>query len=77
MFQRIKTFFTNHLNIIGFYRGLLANPKTRVLTIIISLSYLVSPIDLIPDFIPFVGLIDDGLLIAILVGELLKPTLTK
>jgi uncharacterized membrane protein YkvA (DUF1232 family) len=34
-----------------------------------SLVYLVSPIDLAPDFIPFVGLIDDTLIISLLVSE--------
>jgi len=34
--------------------------------------YLASPVDLIPDFIPFVGLLDDALLVAIVVDGLLN-----
>ena len=34
--------------------------------------YLVSPVDLIPDFIPFVGLLDDVLLAAVVVDGLLN-----
>jgi uncharacterized membrane protein YkvA (DUF1232 family) len=33
--------------------------------------YLASPIDLVPDFIPFVGWIDDALLVALVVDGLL------
>jgi uncharacterized membrane protein YkvA (DUF1232 family) len=34
--------------------------------------YLASPVDLIPDFIPFVGLLDDVLLVALVVDGLLN-----
>jgi uncharacterized membrane protein YkvA (DUF1232 family) len=34
--------------------------------------YLASPIDLLPDFIPFIGLIDDVLLVALVVDGLLN-----
>jgi len=34
--------------------------------------YLASPVDLIPDFIPFVGLLDDVLVVAIVVDGLLN-----
>lgn len=34
--------------------------------------YLASPVDLIPDFIPFVGYLDDLLLVAVLVDGLLN-----
>jgi uncharacterized membrane protein YkvA (DUF1232 family) len=40
-------------------------------------AYLLSPIDLIPDFIPFVGWLDDAivipLMVSVLVGMLPKP----
>ena len=36
------------------------------------LLYLVSPIDLIPDFIPFVGLLDDIVLVPLAIRFLLK-----
>jgi uncharacterized membrane protein YkvA (DUF1232 family) len=53
----------------NWYRTLLQNPKYRWWVVGASLVYLVSPIDLAPDFIPFVGLIDDTLIISLLVSE--------
>jgi uncharacterized membrane protein YkvA (DUF1232 family) len=53
----------------NWYRSLLQNPKYRWWVVAASLIYLVSPIDLIPDFIPFAGLVDDTLIISLLVAE--------
>ena len=39
-------------------------PQTKLLLIVSALSYLVAPIDLIPDFIPVIGLLDDMAVIA-------------
>ena len=36
-----------------------------VLAILVGLVYLVSPIDLIPDIIPFFGMLDDALVVAL------------
>ena len=41
-----------------------AVPKSTKLIIVGALSYLIFPIDLIPDFIPAVGLVDDASVIA-------------
>ena len=44
----------------------LKHPKTPLLSktsLILIVAYIVSPIDLIPDFIPFLGYLDDALLI--------------
>ena len=41
-----------------------AIPKSTKLIIIGALSYLIFPVDLIPDFIPVVGFADDGAVIA-------------
>lgn len=49
-----------------FYRLLVAHPKTPRLTKVflgLALAYLVSPIDLIPDFIPILGQLDDVLVV--------------
>lgn len=39
-------------------------PKSTKMIIVGALSYLIFPIDLIPDFIPVVGLVDDASVIA-------------
>lgn len=54
------------------YQSLIENPKTRKVVIIITLIYLFSPIDLIPDFIPLLGQIDDGILVIFLISALLE-----
>jgi len=61
------------------YQSLIENPKTRKVVIIITLIYLFSPIDFIPDFIPFLGQIDDGFLVILLISALLQyaPKLPK
>jgi uncharacterized membrane protein YkvA (DUF1232 family) len=61
----------------NWYRSLLQNPKYRWWVVGASLIYLVSPIDLAPDFIPFVGLIDDTLIISLLVSEVASVAKTK
>jgi uncharacterized membrane protein YkvA (DUF1232 family) len=53
----------------NWYRSLLQNPKYRWWVVAASIAYLVSPIDLIPDFLPFAGLVDDTLIISLLVSE--------
>lgn len=53
-------------------------PITSKAVMIATLAYVASPIDLIPDFIPFVGHLDDMILIPIGVTvavSLLPPTL--
>ena len=54
---------------------LLADPSVPV-TAKVALgamaAYLASPVDLIPDFIPFVGYLDDVVLVAIIVDGLLN-----
>ncbi|AKG22513.1 YkvA family protein [Calothrix sp. 336/3] len=51
------------------YRDLLRNPKYRWWVIIGTLLYLVSPIDISPDFLPIVGQLDDVFLLTLLVTE--------
>ena len=61
----------------NWYRTLLQNPKYRWWVVGASLVYLVSPIDIAPDFIPFVGLIDDTLIISLLVSEVAQVAKAK
>jgi uncharacterized membrane protein YkvA (DUF1232 family) len=51
------------------YSNALRNPKYRWLIVAASLFYLLSPIDLISDFIPVVGWVDDGVIVTVLVAE--------
>ncbi|MEH2327834.1 YkvA family protein [Nostoc sp.] len=51
------------------YRNVLRNPKYRWWVILGTLVYLVSPFDVLPDFIPVVGQIDDVFLLTLLVSE--------
>jgi uncharacterized membrane protein YkvA (DUF1232 family) len=46
-------------------------PLTRVIAVALVV-YLASPIDLIPDFIPFIGLVDDLLIVMIGAGFILR-----
>ena len=61
----------------NWYRSLFQNPKYRWWAIVASVVYLVSPIDLIPDFLPFAGLIDDTLIISLLVSEVAQIAKAK
>jgi uncharacterized membrane protein YkvA (DUF1232 family) len=54
----------------SWYRQTLRNPKYRWLLIGASLLYLICPFDIAPDFIPMIGLIDDGIIATLLVTEL-------
>lgn len=53
----------------NWYRNTLRNPKYRWWLILGSLAYLFSPIDIAPDFIPVVGLLDDAVILTLLVSE--------
>ena len=44
------------------------------LIVVLALIYIVFPFDLIPDYIPFIGWIDDGLILFLLIKRLLKET---
>jgi uncharacterized membrane protein YkvA (DUF1232 family) len=55
--------------IYNWYRGLLQNPKYRWWVVAASIAYLVSPIDIAPDVLPFVGWVDDTMIISMLVAE--------
>ncbi|MEW6493900.1 MAG: YkvA family protein [Cyanobacteriota bacterium] len=56
-------------SIYNWYRNALRNPKYRWWIILGSLLYVVSPIDISPDFIPIIGQIDDVVILTLLVSE--------
>jgi uncharacterized membrane protein YkvA (DUF1232 family) len=49
-----------------------ALPRPAKIALVAALIYLASPIDLVPDFIPFLGYLDDVLLAAIILDGLLN-----
>lgn len=53
----------------NWYRETLRNSKYRWLIVLGTLAYLISPIDLAPDFIPILGWIDDGIVATLFVTE--------
>jgi uncharacterized membrane protein YkvA (DUF1232 family) len=51
------------------YRNALRHPKYRWWVILGTLVYLISPIDIVPDFIPIAGQIDDLMVLTLLLSE--------
>ncbi len=45
---------------------------TTVVTLVAAIVYIVNPLDFVPDFIPFIGQIDDFLIISLVVRRLNK-----
>jgi uncharacterized membrane protein YkvA (DUF1232 family) len=66
----------NSINIFDFYRRWLQNPKTRWITVVLSMIYIISPIDFIPEVLfPLIGplgLLDDGAIFLVMISELYK-----
>jgi uncharacterized membrane protein YkvA (DUF1232 family) len=59
------------------FRALLrdpAVPRGRKLLLGASLAYLVMPIDLVPDFIPVAGQLDDAIVVALVLRSLLRSS---
>lgn len=70
-------------NELGFYKRVLAHPGTPWLSRLLlgaALAYFISPVDLIPDFIPVLGQLDDLLLVPGLVylaSRLVPPSVVE
>jgi uncharacterized membrane protein YkvA (DUF1232 family) len=52
------------------YRNAIRNPKSRWWVVLATVVYFLSPIDFFPDFLPFIGEIDDIMLFTLLIAEL-------
>ena len=61
----------------NWYRDTIRHPKYRWWMVIGTLVYLISPIDIAPDFIPLVGQIDDVMIATLLVTEVSQLFLEK
>jgi uncharacterized membrane protein YkvA (DUF1232 family) len=57
-------------SVYAMYRKLVVNPKYRWWIIGATLAYVLNPIDIAPDLIPFIGEIDDAVVVSLLVTEL-------
>jgi uncharacterized membrane protein YkvA (DUF1232 family) len=49
-----------------------ALPRPAKIALAAAVAYLLTPVDLLPDFVPFVGILDDVLLAAVIVDGLLN-----
>ncbi|WP_036485729.1 YkvA family protein [Myxosarcina sp. GI1] len=59
------------------YRNAIRHPKYRWWVIIGTIVYLISPLDISPDFLPIAGQIDDFMLVSLLVKELSEVILNR
>ncbi|MBE9115209.1 DUF1232 domain-containing protein [Lusitaniella coriacea LEGE 07157] len=58
------------------YGNALRHPQYRWLIILGTLVYLISPIDISPDFIPIAGQIDDFIILSLLMSEVTRIVLS-
>ncbi|WP_035986980.1 YkvA family protein [Leptolyngbya sp. KIOST-1] len=70
MSSPVQSFYT-------WYKTTLENPKYRWLMVGATLLYLLSPIDVLPDFIPILGLVDDAVVASMFVGALSQIVLAS
>ncbi|MEA5497585.1 YkvA family protein [Limnoraphis robusta] len=61
----------------NWYSHTLRNTKYRWVLILGTLLYLLSPIDIAPDFIPIIGWIDDGIVATLFVTEISQLLLER
>lgn len=67
--KKLKSILQQFKQEITVYRLVMKDPKTPWLAKILlgaAIAYLVSPIDIIPDFIPVIGHLDDALIVPVL-----------
>ena len=70
MFQTLKAFGKKIKQEIKFYKILLKDRRTPLpakIILAIAIAYALSPIDLIPDFIPVLGFLDDVVIVPVLI----------
>lgn len=64
-------------SIYDWYRNAIRHPKYRWWVMLGTAIYLISPIDIAPDFIPILGQIDDVVLAGLLFTELSQMIMNK
>jgi len=68
--ERLKGLVKGFIQEIEFYRRVLKHPLTPFISKVllgIAIAYALSPVDLIPDFIPVLGYLDDLLVLPLLI----------
>jgi uncharacterized membrane protein YkvA (DUF1232 family) len=73
--ERARSIIKRFLQEIAFYRLVLKHPRTpRASRFFLgaAITYAVSPIDLIPDFIPVIGHLDDVIVLPVLIWLALR-----
>lgn len=64
-------------NLLRLFRGLLLDrrvPRSSRLLLLVAVAWLASPIDLIPEFIPMAGPLDDAIVAALVLRHLVRTT---
>lgn len=62
-------------NLLALFRGLLRDPRTprsAKLLLIVAIGWIASPIDLIPEFIPVAGPLDDAIVAVLVLRRVIK-----
>lgn len=62
-------------NLVILFKGLLRDPRVPAsskLLLVLGIAWILSPIDLIPEFIPFVGPLDDAVIAALIVRRIIR-----
>ncbi len=75
--EKLKTIATQLKAEFDFYRRLQQHPKTPILAkalLWLAVGYLLMPFDLIPDFLPVIGQLDEVVIIPLLLYFALKLT---
>ncbi len=70
MWEKLKNLFQSVKREVRVWRIVMKDartPKTAKILIGAALAYLISPIEIIPDFIPVIGYLDDIVIVTILI----------
>jgi uncharacterized membrane protein YkvA (DUF1232 family) len=65
------------MKLYDWYRSTIRNPKYRWWIILGTITYLVSPLDFLPDFLPIIGQIDDAIIVTLLISEVSQMLLNR
>jgi uncharacterized membrane protein YkvA (DUF1232 family) len=73
--NRFRTLLMRFKKELQLYRNILADPRTPRITKLLlgsAVAYAATPVDLIPDFIPVLGHLDDAVILPLLIYSALK-----